>query len=253
MPEPTWGPEFESVDCTHGDVRLRGRLLRPAGKDAQAAVIMFPGGAGPGDSFRNAMRELAGAGYIVVGADMYGIEADISTPQAAGSSYTAMLDAPATLRDRAVVWLETVRALPGVNARRIAAVGYCFGGKCVLELARSGAELQAVISFHGLLTTHAPARPGNVHARIAVWSGGRDPYAPVAELDALRDELDAAGADYQITLFAQAQHSFTDPDHHGYAKGIAYDPMAHSIAWAGAMALLEASIGAGGAAGETNV
>lgn len=243
MPEPAHH-RFEPLDCAHGDVQLQGELLRPAGGGMRAAILMFPGGAGPGASFRMAMRELADAGYVVAGIDMYGAKADISTPQAAGSHYLAMLSAPATLRDRTVRWLETVRALPGVDPGRIAAIGYCFGGKCVLELARSGADLQAVISYHGLLTTHAPARPGHVRARIAVWSGGKDPYAPVAELDMLREELEAADADYQITLFGKARHSFTDPDHHGYAEGIAYDAVAHGIAWAGTLALLEETIGA---------
>lgn len=234
---------FAPLECLHGDVRLQGELLRPAGEGTRAAVLMFPGATGPGESFRKAMRELAGAGYLVVGVDMYGIDADISTPQAAGVHFTGLLEAPATLRERTVRWLDTIRAQPGVDPARIAAVGYCFGGRCVLELARSGADLQAVVSYHGLLTTHAHARPGVVRARIAVWSGGRDPYAPVADLDALRSELDAAGADYQVTLFGKARHSFADPDHDGFAEGIAYDPLAHRIAWAGTLALLEETIG----------
>lgn len=231
------------LDCRHGDVLLQGQLLRSVGDGARAAVLMFPGATGPGDSFRKTMRELAVAGYVVVGIDMYGTKADISTPQAAGAHYAALLKAPEVLRARTVRWLETIRALPGIDPDRIAAIGYCFGGRCVLELARSGADLQAVVSYHGLLTTHAPARPGDLRARIAVWSGGKDPYAPVADLDSLRSELDAAGADYQITLFSKARHSFTDPDHHGFAEGIAYDPTAHRIAWSGTLALLEEALG----------
>lgn len=231
-----------ALDCMHGDVRLRGELLHPPGGGTRPAVLMFPGATGPGDSFRKAMRELAEAGYVVVGVDMYGIDADISTPQAAGAHYARLLEAPETLRERTVRWLDTVRALPEVDPRRIAAIGYCFGGRCVLELARSGADLQVAVSYHGLLKTHDPARPGRVRARISVWTGGKDPYAPVVDLDSLRGELDAAGADYQITLFAKAQHSFMDPDHDGFAEGIAYDPVAHRIAWAGTLALLEETV-----------
>ena len=234
---------FTPVECIHGATRLRGELLRPVGEGTLPAVLMFPGATGPGKSFHEAMRELAHAGYLVVGIDMYGVEADISSSAAAGVHFTRLLEAPQILRDRTVRWLETVRALPEVDSARIAALGYCFGGRCVLELARSGADLQAVVSYHGLLTTHSPARQGTVRAKIAVWSGGKDPYAPVADLDSLRDELDIAGADYQITLFGKAQHSFTDPDHHGIAEGIAYDPLAHRIAWAGTLALLEETIG----------
>lgn len=234
---------FMPVECIHGETRLRGELLRPTVEGTLPAVLMFPGATGPGKSFRDAMRELAHAGYLVVGIDMYGVEADISSPAAAGVHFTQLLEAPQTLRNRAVRWLETVCALPEVDPARIAALGYCFGGRCVLELARSGADLQAAVSYHGLLTTHAPARCGEVRARVVVWSGGKDPYAPVADLDSLRDELETAGADYQITLFGQAQHSFTDPDHDGIADGIAYDVLAHRIAWAGTLALLGETIG----------
>lgn len=230
---------FEPCRCVHGTVTLEGSLLRPADGTPRGTVMMFPGATGPGDSFRQAMRDLAAAGYLVVGIDMYGVGADLSTAQSAGDYFAALLSAPDLLRERVVRWFDAVCALPGVDVDRVAAIGYCFGGKCVLELARSGAAIAAVTSFHGLLTTHAPARPGAIPARIAVWTGGRDPYAPLADLDALRAELDSAEADYQVTLFARAQHSFTDPDHDGFAEGIAYDPVAHRIAWAGTMALLK--------------
>lgn len=249
MPPPSaTEPKLSALDCRHGNVLLRGELLRPGGDVAasggtRGAVLMFPGATGAAPSFRKTMRELADAGYVVAGIDMYGADADISTPEAAGEHFVALLNDPSTLRDRVVLWHETVRALEGVDASRIAAIGYCFGGKCVLELARSGADLQAVVSYHGLLTTHAPAQPNEVRCRVAVWSGGKDPYAPVAELDALRSEFDAAGVDYQVTLFSRAQHSFTDPDHDGLQEGIAYDRTAHRVAWAGTLALLEETIG----------
>ncbi|KHK93079.1 dienelactone hydrolase family protein [Novosphingobium malaysiense] len=235
--------EFEPVRWMHGDVTLEGAIARPKDRTTRGTVMMFPGATGPGRSFHATMRELANEGYLAVGIDMYGVEADISTPQAAGQHFTRMLEQPALLRERVVAWFETVCGMNEVDAKRVAAIGYCFGGKCVLELARSGAAVAAVTSFHGLLTTHAPARAGEVRADIAVWAGGRDPYAPATDLDALREELDAAGARYQVTLFSYAQHSFTDPDHDAVAEGIAYDPMAHRIAWAGTLAMLAETLG----------
>lgn len=235
---------FESVQCMHEGVTLEGFMARPQGEETRPAVLMFPGATGPGPSFQDAVRELAGHGYVAVGIDMYGRGADISTPQTAGTHFAQLMARPEALRERIARWFEAVRALPGVDPDRIAAVGYCFGGKCVLELARSGAPVRSVSSFHGLLTTYAPARAGEVSARVAVWSGGRDPYAPIADFDALRAEMDNAGADYHATLFAQARHSFTDPDHDGIAEGIAYDLMAHRIAWSGTLALLEVTLSA---------
>lgn len=234
---------FETIHCNHRGIALEASLLRPAAQPSRGTVLMLPGATGPGPSFEKAMAELAAEGYLVAGVGMYEAGADISTPQASGAHFAALMAAPDLLRERVVTWFETIRALPGVDPARIAAIGYCFGGKCVLELARSGAAIATVTSFHGLLTTHAPARPGEVTARIAVWTGGRDPYAPVADLDALREEFDSAGADYQVTLFSRAQHSFTDPDHDGFAEGIAYDETAHRIAWSGTLTLLSQSIG----------
>lgn len=228
----------EPLSCTHRDVTMEAIVISSAQTPMRGTVLMFPGATGPGESFRKAMHELADLGYLTIGIDMYGIGADISTPEAAGGYFAALMAEPELLRERVVAWFETVRALPGIDPDRLAAIGYCFGGKCVLELARSGAQIACVTSYHGLLTTHAPARPGEVQAEIAVWSGGRDPYAPAADLDALRAELDAAQASYQITLFSRAQHSFTDPDHDGFAEGIAYDPLAHRVAWNGTLAML---------------
>jgi dienelactone hydrolase len=204
---------------------------------------MFPGATGPGPSFCAAMEALAASGRLVIAPDMYGAGADVSTREAAGAHFAALMAEPGLLRERVLVWFAAVQALPGVDPERIAAIGYCFGGKCVLELARSGAPVRSVTSFHGLLGTHAPAQPGAITGKLAIWTGGEDPYVPARDVEALRRELDGAGADYQLTLFAKACHAFTDPDHTGIAPGIAYDRTAHRIAWEGTIALLEQTIG----------
>jgi len=150
-----------------------------------------------------------------------------------------MLDNPQLLRARIVEWFEHVAGRPDVDPDRIAAIGYCFGGKCVLELARSGADLQVVVSYHGLLMTHAPAQTGAVNALVVAYCAGKDPYAPPADFEAFGMEMADAGASHQITLFSDAEHSFTDPDHHGVQPGIAYDPLSHRVSWAGTLALLD--------------
>ncbi|MEW9854248.1 dienelactone hydrolase family protein [Novosphingobium sp. M1R2S20] len=223
----------------HEDTTLQGFVFAPAGEGPHPAVLMFPGATGPAETFRRTARELADLGYLVIGADMYGVDADISTPQAAGVHFEALLHAPDRLRSRVVAWFEAACARDDIDATRVAAIGYCFGGKCVLELARSGADVRCVTSFHGLLKTHAPAQAGTVRAKIAIWTGGRDPYAPLEDLDEVQREFDSAGVDYQSTLFAQAQHSFTDPDHDGVAEGIAYDRLSHRVSWAGTLAFLD--------------
>lgn len=236
--------EAEAIAFEHEGAALGGFVVRPDhGGETSPAVIMFPGATGPGPTFRATAHELARIGYIAVGADMYGTDADISTAEAAGQHFAALLQEPEKLRRRTVAWVDAVKALHGVNPARVAAIGYCFGGKCVLEIARSGTELCAVVSYHGLLTTHAPARSGEVRTQVAIWTGGRDPYAPLAEYDAVRREFEIAGANFHLTLFSHAEHSFTDPDHHGILPGIAYDPMSHKVSWAGTLAMLEQAFG----------
>jgi dienelactone hydrolase len=230
-------------EITHAGARLRSFAVSPAGDGPHPAVLMFPGATGAGPSFRKTVQELAGAGYLAIGIDMYGIDADISTAQAAGVHFEALLHAPQLLRERVVAWFEAVSARADVDGTRVSAIGYCFGGKCVLELARSGAAVRSVTSFHGLLQTHEPARPGAFTGYAAIWTGGRDPYAPLDDLASLRDEFDAAGINYQATLFAQAEHSFTDPDNDGVAPGIAYDRLSHRTAWTGTLSLLEHALG----------
>jgi dienelactone hydrolase len=113
--------------------------------------------------------------------------------------------------------------------------------QCVLELARSGADVKAVVSYHGILTTAMPAKAGAVKAHVAVYTGAKDPYAPREHVDALQDEMIAAGARWQITVFGAAYHAFTDPDAAVKSvSGLAYDPLADRLSWAGTEALLDA-------------
>ena len=114
----------------------------------------------------------------------------------------------------------------------------------MLELARSGADVKAIISFHGLLPTSRPAAPGTVDGNVAIYAGGKDPYAPPEQVEAVRDELTAAGAHLQVTVFADAYHGFTDPDSSAMGQeDIAYNATADRVSWAGTLALLESTIG----------
>jgi dienelactone hydrolase len=123
-----------------------------------------------------------------------------------------------------------------IDASRLAAIGFCFGGLAALELARSGAELRVVASFHGGLSTRAPAQPGAVRASLLVCTGAADPFVPREQRAAFEDEMNAAGADWQLALYAHAQHGFTERS--ASRPGCAYDANADRRSWRALIDLL---------------
>jgi dienelactone hydrolase len=234
---------MQPIECTHGDVLLRGGIARPTGQGPFPAVLLMHSALGIRHMTHDITHKLASLGYVAVATDMYGADADISEPMKAGAHYAALLEVPEVMRDRCTLWFDTVTGLPDVDTSRIAAIGYCFGGQCVLELARSGRDVKAVVSFHGSLKTHAPALPGVIKGEVAAWCGARDPFGPAEETVAFRAEMEAAEANWQITEWGKVAHGFTDPNGEGGMPGIEYDAIADKVSWAGTMALLEQVLG----------
>src|SRR5262249_2224524 len=147
---------------------------------------------------------------------------------------------PDRQRARTVAWFEQVADRRDVDRERVAALGFCYGGTTVLELARSGADLKAAISYHGILTTHAKATSGSVRAHVVPYCGAGDPYAPLDDVDALRQELSDAGATYQITVFGAAGHGFTDPEAGNLGlDGVYYDELSNDLSWNGTVVVLD--------------
>jgi dienelactone hydrolase len=218
---------------------LKGYAAIPAGQGPFPAVLVMHSALGLPHMVKDIAAKLAGLGYLAVASDMYGEHADLGARDKAGEYYMAMLEAPERLRARTALWFDTVAARDDVDAGRIAAIGYCFGGKCTMELARSGRDVKAAVSYHGLLTTHAPAQPGDIKGEIAAWCGALDPFGPHEETEAFRLEMIAAEARWQITEFGKVAHGFTDPKAEGGMPGIEYDLIADKVSWAGTLALLE--------------
>ena len=232
--------ELEKLNLSHEGAQLVGEVARPQGEGPHPAVLVMYNAIGLGEQVRNSAKALAAQGYIAICTDMYGGGRFYEDATKAADDYMALMQNPALLRSRVVAWYEAAGRLSGVDASRIAAIGYCFGGCCVLEMARSGVDVKAVVSYHGVLTTSLPAEPGAIKGEVAAYCGALDPYAPPETTQGLRREMDAAGARCAITEFAGVYHSFTDP--HGHVPpvpGTGYDAMAHKVSWAGTVALLE--------------
>jgi dienelactone hydrolase len=242
--EPQLQP-LQFVEYESNGTVLRGEMAVPAAPGKHPAVLVMHNAYGLGEHMRTVVRKLAKLGYIALATDMYGGGIFHTDLKQTGASIGPLLSAPELLRARTVGWFETLAGLPNVDRNRIAAIGYCFGGQCVLELARSGANIKAMVSYHGLLTTSMPAQPGAIKGEVAIYTGAKDPFAPPEHVNGLRAELSAAGAKYQITEFGEAAHAFTDPDAAVASRpGIAYHALSDAISWAGTLALLEETIGA---------
>ena len=233
---------MEAVEFEHEGTRLRGYAALPAAGGPAPAVLVMHSALGVAHGVNESVaRKLAEQGYVAVCTDMYGAHLVGAGIEDAGLAYAENLADPDRQRARTVAWLEAVAAREDVDAERIAAIGFCYGGTTVLELARSGADVKAVVSYHGILTTHARAVPGAVRAHVVAYCGAGDPYAPLTDVDALHQEFrDAGVTDYQITIFGAAGHGFTDPDAAELGlDGVAYDALSNDLSWQGTLVLLE--------------
>ena len=225
-----------------GDLELRGEVYRPAATVNGGAILVVHEADGIGGNVRDHCARLAALGYVAAAADMHGGGRVLE-----GAEMFAALDAfradPDSLRRRVRAGLDSLCKLDGVKPGRIAAIGFCFGGMAVLELARSGAPVAAVASFHGLLTTTSPARPGDIKARVLAATGALDPLIPEEDVAAFQKEMHAAGADWHLLVHGRALHSYTNRAVAGLGDPrMAYDPIAHQLSWAALTSFLEISL-----------
>jgi len=175
---------------------------------------------------------LAGLGYNVFAADIYGKGIRPKTPAAAGTEAGKYKNDRALLRSRVLAALDVLRQHELTDSKRMAAIGYCFGGTTVLELARSGAEIIGVVSFHGGLSTPDSNDAKKIKAKVLALHGADDPNVPPAEVAAFEQEMRQGGVDWQLVAFGGAVHSFTDWDAgHDNSKGAAYNEKADRRSW----------------------
>jgi len=173
---------------------------------------------GLNDYAKQRAEQLAKMGYVAFAVDMYGKGVQAKSMEEAGKMAGALKDNRATLRARINAALAAVKARKEVDPKKIAAIGYCFGGGGVMELARSGADISGIVSFHGggALATKNPAKPGDVKCKVMIIQAAQDPSTNRAGFDALLDELRDAKVDYQTILYNLNVHPFTVPGGQGY-------------------------------------
>jgi dienelactone hydrolase len=226
--------QTEIIEYKDGDTLLEGFV---AYDDAIAGprpgVLLIHDWTGLQDYAKRRATMLAEMGYVAFCADIYGKGIRPTDPkECAVQAGTYKNDLP-LLRRRVSLGLEQIRKLDRVEKDKVAAIGYCFGGTSVLELARSGAEVKGVVSFHGGLGTTMPAEEGKVKARILICHGADDPYVKPAEVDAFKDEMARAKAEMQFISYPGAVHSFTKKEAgNDPSKGNAYDEKSDKASWA---------------------
>ena len=204
-------------------------------------VLVFHEGLGLGEHIIERARRIAKLGYVALAADMFGERRQARDLEDMRELVGDLRNDPMKLRARARAALATLALLPQVDAERLCAIGFCFGGSVVLELARDGADLKAVASFHGVLASKAPALPGKVKASVLVLTGANDPLAPPDHVAALENEMRAAAVrDWQIITYGNTSHAFTNPAADGsFLSGTLYNEQSDRRSWAAMISFLE--------------
>jgi dienelactone hydrolase len=234
--------QTHDIDYRDGAVDLRGYLaFDEKAAERRPGVLVFHEGLGLGDFAMARARMLAELGYVALAADMFGDRRQARNLQEVAKLVGDLRSQPETLRARGRAALATLAALPQVNAHKMAAIGFCFGGSVALELARDGADLKAVVSFHGGLATGTPAVSGNVKASVLVCTGADDPLAPPEQVKAFEDEMRAAEVrDWQVISYGNTLHGFTNPAADGsMMRSARYSAQADRRAWASMRGLFE--------------
>ena len=204
-------------------------------KGKRPGVLVVPEWWGLNDYARRRAGMLAELGYTALAVDMYGEGKVVTTPDEAGKlSSEAMKNFDAS-KAGFMAALDFLKGQPTVDPSRIAAIGYCFGGGVVLNMARQGVDLKGVASFHGGLAAVKPVQPGSVRAKILVLNGGADKFITPEQIEAFKQEMKAAGADFQFISYPGALHSFTNPEATELGKKfnipIAYNAQADKESW----------------------
>ncbi|MBI4847008.1 MAG: dienelactone hydrolase family protein [Nitrospirae bacterium] len=209
----------QAVDYSDNGVVMKGYLAYDENiKGKRPGVLVVHEWWGHNEYARKRARMLAELGYTALAVDMYGDGKQAMHPDDAGKFSSELMKNFDVAKSRFTAAMNFLKQQPTVDPERIAAIGYCFGGGTVLNVARQGLELKGVASFHGGLTAVKPAEPGAVKAKVLVLHGAEDKFVTPEQIDAFKKEMKAAGADSKFISYPGAVHSFTNPDADMYAK-----------------------------------
>lgn len=207
----------EVIEYKQGDTVMEGYLAYDdAVKGKRAGILVVHDWNGIGSYVRARAQQLASLGYVAFAPDIYGKNLRPADNKEAAKIASALKNDRLLLRLRVNAGLDILRNHPLTDPSKLGAIGYCFGGMTVLELARSGADIAGVVSFHGNLDTLGDTRP--IHAKVLILHGAEDPVVPPAQVAAFEDEMRKAGADWQLNIYSSTGHNFTNPSSPSYNR-----------------------------------
>ncbi len=219
------------IEYRHDDVLLEGFLAAPDDSGTPLPGIVVCHAWGGRDEFvMDRARALADMGYSAMAIDVYGKDVIGGSNEENAALMQPLVDDRGLLRDRLLAGVDALRRQDCCDESLMAAIGYCFGGLCVLDLARCGAALRGVVSFHGLLIPPG-IEPGRVQARVLALHGWSDPMAPPEQVVAFGEEMDNLGADWQLHAYGRVKHAFTNPLANDDAFGTVYNASAARRSW----------------------
>lgn len=224
--------KLETIEYKHGDTTLEGYLAYDTdtlGK--RPGILIVHQWKGAGDYEKKRAKMLAELGYTAFACDIYGKGIRPASPAEAGAQATKYKTDRELLRARAQAGLDVLKKHSTVNPKNTAAIGYCFGGTTVLEMARANMDVRAVVSFHGDLAAKPGMEAKSVRPVILVCHGADDPSVPPPVVEAFKDEMNKARADMHFESYPGVVHSFTDWSADGSRKGSKYDKVADEKSW----------------------
>jgi len=227
------------VAYEHAGARLEGLLATEASTArARPGVLIAHAWGGRSGLEEETARRMAKLGYVGFAIDLFGKGVRGSSREENAALIQPFLEDRTLLQDRMLNAVKVLQDQPEVDSDRMAALGYCFGGLCVLDLARTGVEIRGVVSLHGLFNPPEPAPGKPIRAKVLALHGHDDPMVPVAAVNALEAELTAAGCDWQIHVYGGTMHAFTNPRADDPEFGTVYSAVADRRAWSATTAFL---------------
>lgn len=233
------------VSYKDGDTIMKGYIaFDDSIEDKRPGVLVVHEWWGHNAYARKRARMLAELGYTAMAVDMYGDGKTADHPDDAGKFSSAVGGNLPLAKARFDAAVARLKQEPTVEADNIAALGYCFGGGILLNMARMGTDIDGVVSFHGSVATQSPAKSGDIKTRVRVFNGADDPFVKPEQIEAFINEMEAAGADYKLVNYPGAVHSFTNPEADAFGKKfnlpLAYNAEADKDSWQQTQAFLQA-------------